>query len=232
MLKKSFFLKNGRVNGECWGNEKAGRVVIFSHGFGVRRDSRGMFDELAELLKDDCLVVQFDYVDINEDGSTTAYSFSEQAEKLREVIKYVGKRFNPKEVNIVAHSQGCIIAGLVSPSSLDKAVLIAGPRKGTKIKEKGISKIERSDGSITLVPPQYWREVSKVNPAELYLKLAKKSKVYFIRALQDQMVTGEDYSLLRENKDIDYLELQGNHDFEGKDRKSFLAKVTRILKQE
>jgi hypothetical protein len=207
MLKKSFSLKDGRVNGECWGNEKTGKAVIFSHGFGVRRDSRGMFDELAELLKDNCLVVQFDYV---------------------------------------AHSQGCIIAGLVSPSSLDKAVLIAGPisapgprmkeyfsqRKGTKINEKGMSKIERSDGTITLVPPQYWREVSKVSPAELYLKLAKKSKVYFIRALQDQMVAGEDYSSLRENKGVEYIELQGNHDFEGKDRKPFLDRVVQILKQE
>jgi pimeloyl-ACP methyl ester carboxylesterase len=244
MIKRKQISLNGRnVRGECWGNEVTGRVVIFSHGFGVKRDSRGMFADLAKLLKDDCLVVLFDYVDVNEDGSTTAYSFSEQAEKLKEVIKYVREQFNPKEINIVAHSQGCIIAGLASPSDIDKVVLVAGPisapgqrmkeyfsqREGTMINEKWLSKIKRSDGTITLVPSRYWQEANKVNPAELYLKLSKKAKVYFIRARQDQMIVREDYLLLRKSGGIEYIELQGNHDFEGKDRKPWLERMVSIL---
>ncbi len=104
-------------------------------------------------------------------------------------------------------------------------------RKKTVINEKGISRIERSDGSITLVPPQYWPEAKKINPAKLYLKLAEKAKVYFIRALQDQMVGDQDYSLLGKGGRIEYIGLQGNHDFEAKARKPFLAKVVQILKR-
>lgn len=243
--RREISLKEGGVKGEYWGNEESGKVIIFSHGFGVKRDSRGMFTELAELLKDSYLAVLFDYVDVNEDGSTTAYSFSKQAEKLKAVIKYVGKQFNPKEVDIIAHSQGCIIVGLVSPADIDKIVLVAGPtsapgqrmkdyfsqRKGTEINKEGTSKIERSDGTTTLVPSEYWREASEVNPAEMYLRLSKKSKIYFIRALQDQVVVGEDYSLLEGDENIEFIELGGNHDFEGEDRKPFLDKMIQILKQ-
>jgi hypothetical protein len=188
----------------------------------------------------------FDYVDVNDDGSTTAYSFSDQAEKLRLIIKSIKEKFSPKEVAIVAHSQGCVIVGLASPANINKVVLVAGSisapgpsikdyfsqRKGTMISEKGMSRIERSDRTITLVPSRYWQEANKVNPAELYLKLSRKAKVYFIRALQDQMVVGEDYSALKGSKDIEYLEIEGNHDFEGEGRKPFLDRVIRVLKQE
>ena len=49
------------VKGEWEGNEKSGKVVIFSHGFGVTRDSHGSFNQLGDLLKDKFLVVRFDY---------------------------------------------------------------------------------------------------------------------------------------------------------------------------
>jgi pimeloyl-ACP methyl ester carboxylesterase len=242
--RKEFFLKKVNTRGEYWGNEKSGKVLIFSHGFGVKRDSRGMFIELAKLLEKSFLVVLFDYVDVNSDRSTTAYSFSEQAKKLQGVIEYVRKRFGPKEIDIVAHSQGCVVVGLVSPANISKIVFVAGPtsapgpkmkdyfsqRKDTKINEKGMSRIKRSNGTITLVPSKYWKEASKVSPASMYQKLSEQSKVYFIRALQDQVVVGEDYSPLKENKKIEYIELNGNHDFEGKDRKPWLDKVNSILK--
>ena len=242
--KKRFLLKKSGVKGEYWGNKVSGRVIIFSHGFGVKRDSRGMFTDLGELLKDDCLVVLFDYVDVNKDGSTTAYSFSEQAEKLKAVISYIRNKFDPERVEIVAHSQGCIIVGLVSPEGVDKVVLVAGPisapgqgmkdyfsqREGTIINKDKVSQIKRSDGSLTFVPPEYWEEARRVNPAALYKKLAEKSRVSFLRVRQDQMVVGENYSLLREGGRVGYFELDGNHDFENEARKPFLEKIVFLLK--
>lgn len=242
--KKRFSLKRGGVKGEYWGNKTSGRAVIFSHGFGVKRDSRGMFTSLGEALKDDCLVVLFDYVDVNKDGSTIAYSFTNQAERLKAVLKYVKNKLNPKRMAIVAHSQGCIIVGLASPDGVDKVVLVAGPvsapgqgmrdyfsqREGTIINKDKVSQIKRSDGSLTFVPPEYWEEARKVNPAALYKRLAEKSKVSFVRARQDQMVVGEDYSLFKKGGRVGYLELDGNHDFEGKARKPFLEKIISILR--
>lgn len=34
------------IKGEYEGNDEYGKVVVFSHGFGVKRDSWGMFNEL------------------------------------------------------------------------------------------------------------------------------------------------------------------------------------------
>jgi len=221
-------------------------AVIFSHGFGVRRDSRGMFTELAGRLEKDNLIVLFDYVDIDQDGNTTAYPFSKQVEMLKDVIEYIREQQTLKEISIVAHSQGCVIVGLVSPKDINKILLVAGPtsapgqrmkeyfsqREGTEIHEEGVSKIVRSDGTLTFIPPEYWQEASETNPAAAYLRLPKESKVYFIRARQDQVVIREDYSSIKSSQNIGYIELDGNHDFERGDRRGWLDEMVNILKQE
>ncbi len=242
--RKEFTLVDGSVKGEYWKNENSGKVVVFSHGFGVTRDARGMFTELTSLIEDKYSVVLFDYSDIGKDGNTTTFPFSEQVKKFKAVMGFVEERINPKETIVVAHSQGCIIVGLASPDNVGKVILIAGPtsapgenikkyflqRPGTKTNEEGISRIERSDGTTTFIQSGYWKEAYYVNPAELFLNLAKKSKVYFVRAKQDQVVTGEDYNML-EKSNITFIELDGNHDFEEKDRKPWLNKMVELLKE-
>jgi pimeloyl-ACP methyl ester carboxylesterase len=188
--------------------------------------------------------VLFDYSDVGKDGNTTTFSFSEQVKKLKAVMGFVKEKIDPKETNVVAHSQGCIIVGLASPDNVDKVILVSGPtsapgeniknyflqRPGTEINEEGVSKIERSDGTTTFIRPEYWKEAYDVSPAELFLNLAKNSKIYFVRARQDQVVTGEDYSMIKKSN-ITFVELDGNHDFEGKDRKPWLSKMVELLKE-
>lgn len=240
--RKDFSLLNDEVKGEFWINKDTNKVVVFSHGFGVTRDARGMFTELASLIKDEYNIVLFDYSEIGEDGNTTTFPFSEQAKKLREVLKHTREKLNPKKVIIVAHSQGCIITGLVSPDNVEKIILVAGPtsapgenikkyfqqRPGTEIDESGISKIERSDGTTTFIQSGYWKDAYEVNPEELFLELARKSKVFFVRAKQDQVLTNEDYSGIKDS-DIVFIEIDGNHDFEREDRKLWLNKMVELL---
>lgn len=242
--RKEFTLADGSIKGEYWKNGNSDKVVVFSHGFGVTRDARGMFTELTSMIEDGYSVVLFDYSDIGKDGNTTTFPFSEQVKKLKAVMEFVKEKIDPKETNIVAHSQGCIIVGLASPDNIEKIILVAGPtsapgeniknyflqRPGTEINEEGVSKIERSDGTTTFIRPEYWKEAYNVNPAELFLNLAKNSKIYFVRARQDQVVTGEDYSMI-EKSNITLVELDGNHDFEGKDRKPWLSKMVELLKK-
>ncbi len=239
-----FSLMSGDVKGEYWKNRNSDKIVIFSHGFGVTRGARGLFTELASLLEDKYSVVLFDYSDVEKGGDTTTSPFSEQAKKLEEVMEFIKEGFNPKETNIVAHSQGCIIVGLVSPEDINKIILVAGPtsapgknikkyfseREGTEINESGVSKIQRSDGTSTFVRSEYWKEAYEVNPVEMFLALAKKSVVYFVKAKQDQVVTGEDYSQIR-NSSIVFIELNGNHDFEGKNRQPWLTKMVELLEE-
>lgn len=231
------------VNGEYIGNEGSGKVLVFSHGFGVLRDSRGMFIQMAKLLKEDYLVVMFDYSEIDPDGNTTTQSFSVQARMLKSVLKFTREKFGTEKINVIAHSQGCIITGLVGDSNLDTVILMAAPvspvgdkikayfsqRPETKINEKGVSTIKRSDGSITCIPASYWKDANTTVPSNLFAKMAKKSKVIFIRAKQDQVVTGEDYEVIKNNPDIEFIELKGNHDFSGYLRKPLLRNIVEIF---
>lgn len=225
----------------------SGKVVIFSHGFGVKRDSRGMFTEIGSLLKNDFLVVRFDYSKIDEsDNATIVYPFSIQAKMLERVIEYIRTEFPLLRLNIIAHSMGCLIVGLLLPDHVNKIILMVPPptsqhkgmkeyflkRPETEFNEDKISKIKRSDGSWTFVGPEFWSEIKKTRPAQLFKALAEKSNVYFIRAKQDEIITGESYKVIKNIKRMEYMELKGNHNFEGKAREPLLQKIVAIIKED
>lgn len=74
------------VKGEYEGNERTGKLIIFSHGFGVTRDSHGMFTEIGDELKSEYLVVKFDYTIVNkEENWTKVFPYSKQVEMLKAV---------------------------------------------------------------------------------------------------------------------------------------------------
>ena len=60
-------------------------MLVFSHGFGVRRDSRGMFTDIIQHLPEDFGYVLFDY-DSSENGMTRATLTGEQIARLKRVI--------------------------------------------------------------------------------------------------------------------------------------------------
>lgn len=235
-----------RIRGEYEGNEKSGKVVIFSHGFGVKRDSWGMFTDLGDCLKNEFLVVRFDYNKLLPgDNATFVYPYSTQAKILDKVISFVKKAFGPSEIDIIAHSMGCLIVGLLPLRSMNKVILLASPvsspyenmkeyfsqRPETQFDEKGLSKIKRSDGSWTYIDKDFWPDVQRINPPKMYAGLSKKSKVYFVRAMKDEIVTGEDYEPIRTIKSIEYIELEGNHNFDGDARKPLIRKMVSLLEK-
>ena len=98
-----------RVDGEVEG-VNSGRVIIFSHGFGVDRHARGMFDQIKDQLKSEGVVILFDYSEVNhQKKETRTPSLTTQVEMLDEVLKYARKTFKPKEIDVVGHSQGCLV---------------------------------------------------------------------------------------------------------------------------
>lgn len=102
-------------------------------------------------------------------------------------------------------------------------------RPGTEINEQGITKLKRRDGSSTLITSKFWKEASIVNPPKLYKALCKRAKAYFIRAIQDEVIVDEDYGRIASIKGLEYIELPGNHNFEGRERAELLGKIAEIV---
>lgn len=245
MIKKTNFLlkEKAKVAGEYFGNDATGRAVVFVNGFGLNRYERGIFSQLAERLQNNHLIFLSDYVDVDGQGNTTVFPFSHQAKRLAAVLDYVRGKFSDSIIKIVAHSQGCIVTGLLSPTQIDQVVLLTPPlspsgqkmvemfskREGTKIDRQGLSVIKRSDGSLTYIPASFWTEAGAIDPLTLYQQLSLKTRLYFVRALEDQIIVGGDYFPIRNDPRITYLELEGNHDFDGLRREKWLAKVSEIL---
>ena len=232
------------VAGEFEGNENSGKVILFSHGFGVTRNSRGMFTEIGNQLKDAYLIVRFDYNIVNhQENWTKVFSYSKQVEILRSVHKYINNKFQPKAISIIAHSIGCLVVGLAQLPNIHQIILLAGPPRNpyqtiknhiaqpsaTIINESGTSLLKRSDGSITYIEKDFWLEMKQVEPLALYKQLVQNSQVTFIRALSDQVIKEKDYSDIKNIHNLKYIEIIGDHDFSGHTRKSLLQLISSRL---
>lgn len=231
------------IRGEYEGNPEKG-AVIFSHGFGVQRDSRGMFTELGAALKDTFLVVKFDYTEFNKaENTTTVYSLQTQAQMLAKVIEFVRTELKVTNINLVAHSQGGPVVGLLAPDNIQKIILLAPPtissyernlqrfrdRPGSVFNEQGVSKLARSDGSFTLIPADFLNDLKTLEPLKLFTELAQKTQLYFVAALQDEILIGEDHSQVRNIQGINYQELPGDHNFTGAARQTLVQIVKEII---
>jgi len=216
--------------------------IIFSHGFGVQKDSRGLFSDIASALKDTARPVMFDYSEIDEVKNIfTATPFSRQAalfqEKLTEVRRHEGA-----VIDVICHSQGSIAVALAKPKHIRKILFLAPPidlnidrmrntfgsRPGVKIHPEGISKLLRRDGSTTLVPPGYWSEWKDIHPIESYNRLAEETELIIVKANQDELLGGADYSALSQK--IKVLFLDGDHNFKGEARQVLLDIVKAIFR--
>ncbi len=249
---------NVTIYGEYSGNLSSQQAVILVHGFGVKRDSRGMFTDLGNALEDDYLVVKFDLVGIDDNGDTHVYDYQTQAEMLEKVIEFVRSGLDDSRVDrvnkvyIVAHSQGCMITGLLFPDNIDKIILASSPtrspyqrmktffglRPGSEIDESGTSKIARANGTFTYIDSSVWQGIKDIRPVELYRELIKKSEVYFIRAMDDEVVGNDPYEELRglepalsadRSEGLHYQELPGDHNFTGDYRNSWMKSVLSLL---
>jgi hypothetical protein len=245
MQLTQFKLKAGKVDalGEFEGNINSNKLIIFSHGFGVKRDSKKMFYEMGDLLKRDYLVLRFDYNKINNEY-VEVYPYTIQSMILNSVIEHINNKFKITKRFIIAHSMGCIIAALNIRKDIDKIILNAAPltspykkikndftkKQNAYLDEKGISRIERTDGSWTQFGSKFWEELKGVNPLKLYKKYSKSAKVYLVHALQDHVIGIEDYSEVSSIKNINYIKLNGDHNFSGKDRQGWLKKNVEIIK--
>ena len=217
------------------------KKILFIHGFGVMKDARGMFTDLADSLHDDGYEsILIDLNDTDEAGNLVVSDFSEQVRRVREVWD---KERRNCDLRIVAHSQGCIIAALADLPDISKTILLTPPtessgeeildyfrsKPATEINLAGFSKLARSDGSFTIVPASYWIEKDSVDTTGLYQKFTEQNSVEVVRATNDEVISN--VGMPAAFPGIAIRDIATTHNFENQGRAELVSLVKELLEE-
>ncbi len=211
------------------------KYLLFSHGFGVRKDSNGMFSEIAKKFPD-YSPIMFDYNKLDESAKlTTVYSYRKQAKLLSMQIDSIYEKDKSAEIMIIAHSQGAIVAALCKQKAA-KAILLAPPtsvsakrsklRPNRKVRKDGSVIIYKKDGSKILLTTAFMLGLKFTNPLRLYEKLALREPTIIIAAKQDEMIRNDNLHKVRSAK---VYEIDGDHNFTGEDRKQLIDAIKKVI---
>lgn len=215
-------------------------TIIYSHGFGVMKDDRGLFTDIEDMLPD-FHHVMFDYNTIDEMHNTlTATPLDKQAAMLHEKIASTRSQFPSRRISIIAHSQGCVVAAMAAPHDIDNVIFLAPPtqflgikrsklaeRPGTVIEPDGTIYYPRRDGSTTIIREDYWKSRDGIDPIALYNTLATTTHLTIITATHDEVLSATDFSGLVDK--IKIIELPADHDFTGGIRENLVSHIKDLL---
>jgi predicted esterase len=236
------------IQGEYWPSlemQAQESVVILVHGFGVERDNKGMFTELAQELQPAHTVVLFNLNPPRDrQNQSLVFPVSHQAERLDHVVEWARKTFPQSTLRIVSHSLGGVITALSNLNNISECILLAPPHQSTYqrilnhferisnafLDESGTSHIPRSNGSVTVLPPEFWPDVKKIHPVELYQAMARKVPTTIVYATEDEVLQSEGDVRLAPNDNLKTLEISGDHNFSEQDRAHMIKTVKILLK--
>lgn len=223
---------------EINGSLQSKTAVILIHGFGVTRDSRGMFVEIESCLSDLFMVVRGDFSQVSE-KTCRAIPFSAQLQRLRVITDLLQNQYKITKFVYIGHSQGCIVIGKAQPRK-SKILLLAPPivspfnefiktqgwkNSNSHLDLQGSSRLVRSD-LIIEVEPEFWEEFQKINAVSLYSELARHNDVKVIFAGMDQV-------LGKQNIDIPSIIIpNADHDFKSPSRSELLKSIFLELVEE
>ena len=217
-------------------------IIIYSHGFGVLKDDRGLFTDIAgDLAGIDH--VMFDYNEVDTGSNTlTVTPLDKQAKMLAEKYEEVRSNNPTATIDLICHSQGCVVAAIAKLQGIRKTIFLAPPsqflgaeakikqmseRPGTAIKD-GIVSYPRRDGSTTIIKSDYWESRDKIqNPIELYNALSGNTELTIINASQDEVLGETDFSNI--SLQIKVVALDGNHDFTDASRVNLKKEVQTLI---
>lgn len=222
-------------------------IVIFSHGFGVYQDDRGLFPAIATGLPN-AKPVMFGYNRVEADNTLIASTLEEQVGRLRQIYEGIKANNLDATIDLICHSQGCVIAAQAQLESIRKTIFLAPPdasfgvnidqkiedvkvrkkRPGTKILPDGSISYPRRDGSTTIIPTAYWDSRRDVNPIPLYKEMSKKTDLIIVQATHDEVIGMTDFSELPST--IKIVQMNTGHDFEGEDRQKIAGLIANELR--
>lgn len=216
-------------------------IVIYSHGFGVRKEDRGLFTAISRALPD-VKNVLFDYNPIHEKSNTlTAEPLDAQVQKLRKVLNNTRAEYPGAIIDLVCHSQGCVVAALLKPRDIRKIIMLTPPvdiSEETVVQQLGThmeapidvtvrTRVPRSDGSTTVIHPEYWQSLAGIEPVKLYNRLAKFTALRIMSAKQDEVLGDSSFEGLEPS--ISHVTLEGDHNFKDEESRK---RVVYILQKE
>lgn len=217
------------------------KYLIFSHGFGVKKDDRGLLTDIADSFPGYESIL-FDYNDVDEQHNVlTVAPIRRQADMLLDEIDIVRQSDPDAEISLVCHSQGCVVAALANPTNIKQAVFLAPPgnvsadsikkffgkRPGTVVENDGTMRVPRADGSTTRIPQQFIDDIKSVDVTELYSSFAHQTKLTIVVANQDEVLKPIDFSYLAER--VRLLHIDGDHNFTGDDRIGLINQLEELL---
>lgn len=216
--------------------------IIYSHGFGVKKDDRGLFTDIAHSLQN-VQHIMFEYNEIDEEHNTlVACPLDEQAEKLNGKIAKLQRDYPDAIIDVIAHSQGCVAAAIAKPSGIRNVIFLAPPaqflglekreiyamRPDTITENDGTLRMPRRDGSTTIIREDYWRSREDIVPIELYNQLARLTNLTIITATNDEVLTNTDFTGLSDK--VSLIKQPANHDFAGDSRRVLIETVSELLR--
>lgn len=218
-------------------------VVVFSHGFGVRRDARGMFTDIVQALPPGWGYVLFDYDSFDEaSGQQTVIGFNSRVERLQAVIEWVQDQKDVAQVSVVGHSLGALTIASLAPEKVASIVLIAPPLSlGSRFAEQFTERegakheghtwhIPRTDGTSTAVGDEQLAELMSVDAEGELAKLALFRSYVIILAGVDEIIPDADYTELITMPSVSMEGVDSaNHDFEGAARQELVESVIKRL---
>lgn len=221
----------------------AAQVVVFSHGFGVRRDSRGLFTAIAAGLPSGWGYVLFDYDSFDSvTNQQRVVGLTARAERLEAVLDWVRKQSDVQAVHLIGHSMGTLTLANLAPDGIGKMILLAPPLKlGSRFVESYTERsgatheghtwsIPRSDGTTTVVDDEPLAELVSIDAEGELAKLALFRDYTIVIAGTDQTLPDEDYTELIVMPSVSMVGVErADHDFSGPARVELLRIVVGLL---
>ena len=217
------------------------RKILFVHGFGVMKDSRGMFTELADVFREHGVTsILIDLNEKHEEGNIYVNSLSEQARILTET--YEREHSDGSMVDIVCHSQGCVVATLAHIPAIRTTIFLAPPIENNPertiayfsrnpesvVDINGVSRFARNDGTSTFVPARYWEDRARIDYQALYKEYISSHETTVVIARNDEVVSNETAEEVFGSSNI--VLLSADHNFTGTAREELRSLVLTILK--
>lgn len=162
-----------------------------------------------------------------------------------EVIAYTRSKNPSAAIDLICHSQGCVVAALACPKDIRTMIFTAPPANvldtehkirqiceqyGMTFTKNETVRLLRKDGSTIIIPPEYWRVRDNLDAQEMYNKLAEQTGLAIIMATKDEVLG--DVILDRLSPKVNIIKMATGHNFEGTSRQELLHVIGEELGNE